>query len=144
MSQYPSHAVHFDRTIVLWAAENSGPSIFFDFPCHHAVFCSQVDLILLPLTSIPIVGFWKLLPTFGGCIATKAYCSLSGENNDVVEVGFPRSDRGCASVLVKSRFCINSKTYNNVIANSRADAYIQESPVVYYPRVKPSRIHPCA
>ncbi|CAM9109116.1 unnamed protein product [Sphacelaria rigidula] len=47
---------------------------------------SEVDLILLPLTTIPLVGFWKLLPTFGGCIATKAYCSLSGDNNEVVEL----------------------------------------------------------
>lgn len=52
-------------------------------------FCSprhQVDLIILPLTSIPLVGFWKLIPTFGGCIATKAKCSLSGDHNQVVEV----------------------------------------------------------
>lgn len=46
----------------------------------------QVDLIILPLTSIPLVGFWKLIPTFGGCIATKAKCSLRGDNNEVVEV----------------------------------------------------------
>lgn len=47
---------------------------------------SAVDLILLPLTSIPIVGFWKLLPTFGGCISTKAHCSLKGDNNEIVEL----------------------------------------------------------
>lgn len=56
---------------------------------------SQVDLILLPLTSIPLVGFWKLLPTFGGCIATNASCSLSGDNNEVVEVC--PSDWHCAT-----------------------------------------------
>ncbi|CAM9907824.1 unnamed protein product [Hapterophycus canaliculatus] len=47
---------------------------------------SEVDLIILPLTSIPLVGFWKLLPTFGGCIATKAKCSLTGDNNQVVQL----------------------------------------------------------
>ncbi|CAN0194932.1 unnamed protein product [Ectocarpus sp. 6 AP-2014] len=47
---------------------------------------SEVDLIILPLTSVPLVGFWKLLPTFGGCIATKAKCSLAGDNNEVVQL----------------------------------------------------------
>eukprot|EP00904_Undaria_pinnatifida_P004383 jgi/Undpi1/13946/HiC_scaffold_9.g03597.m1 len=47
---------------------------------------SEVDLIILPLTSIPLVGFWKLLPTFGGCIATRASCVLAGNNNEVVEL----------------------------------------------------------
>ncbi|CAM9789969.1 unnamed protein product, partial [Pylaiella littoralis] len=47
---------------------------------------SEVDLIILPLTSLPLVGFWKLLPTFGGCIATKAKCALTGDNNEVVEL----------------------------------------------------------
>eukprot|EP00903_Cladosiphon_okamuranus_P007604 g7375.t1 len=47
---------------------------------------SEVDLIILPLTTIPLVGFWKLIPTFGGCIATKAKCSLKGDNNEVVEL----------------------------------------------------------
>lgn len=51
-----------------------------------AFFFCQVDLIILPLTSIPLVGFWKLLPTFGGCIATRASCVLAGNNNEVVEV----------------------------------------------------------
>lgn len=46
----------------------------------------QVDLIILPLTSLPLVGFWKLIPTFGGCIATKAKCFLKGDKNEVVEV----------------------------------------------------------
>lgn len=60
--------------------------------CHSPFFLvptpswHQVDLIILPLTSLPLVGFWKLIPTFGGCIATKAKCSLKGDNNEVVEV----------------------------------------------------------
>ncbi|CAN0024573.1 unnamed protein product [Ascophyllum nodosum] len=47
---------------------------------------SEVDLILLPLTSLPVIGFWKLLPTFGGCISTRAHCSLKGDNNEIVEL----------------------------------------------------------
>ncbi|CAM9239450.1 unnamed protein product [Ectocarpus sp. 12 AP-2014] len=47
---------------------------------------SEVDLIILPLTSVPLVGFWKLLPTFGGCIATKAKCSLAGDKNEVLQL----------------------------------------------------------
>lgn len=33
---------------------------------------SEVDVSLLPMTSIPFVGFWKLFPTFGGCVTTVA------------------------------------------------------------------------
>lgn len=49
-------------------------------------FLRQVDLIIFPLTSVPLVGFWKLLPTYGGCVATRASCTLTGDNNEVVEV----------------------------------------------------------
>ncbi|CAN0304719.1 unnamed protein product, partial [Discosporangium mesarthrocarpum] len=47
---------------------------------------SEVDLIVLPLTSVPLVGFWKLLPTFGGCVATNAAVTLTGEANSVLEI----------------------------------------------------------
>jgi hypothetical protein len=33
---------------------------------------SYFDTVLLPLTTIPLLGFWKLLPTFGGRIITIA------------------------------------------------------------------------
>ena len=35
-------------------------------------FISSFDTTIFPLTAIPIVGFWKLLPTFGGKVITKS------------------------------------------------------------------------
>lgn len=40
---------------------------------------SEFDSSLLSLTSIPVIGFWKLLPTFGGCFATTASVELVGD-----------------------------------------------------------------
>jgi len=40
---------------------------------------SEVDTSLLSLTSVPVVGFWKLLPTFGGCFATTATVELADD-----------------------------------------------------------------
>lgn len=40
---------------------------------------SEFDSSLFSLTSIPVVGFWKLLPTFGGCFATTASVQLVGD-----------------------------------------------------------------
>lgn len=62
-----------------------------------------MDLIILPLTSVPLVGFWKLLPTFGGCIATRANCVLTGNNNEVVEVC---AAGWCSSIPVPFGWCV--------------------------------------
>mmetsp|Transcript_57137 Transcript_57137/g.101384 ORF Transcript_57137/g.101384 Transcript_57137/m.101384 type:complete len:313 (+) Transcript_57137:89-1027(+) len=40
---------------------------------------SEFDSSLFSLTSIPVFGFWKLLPTFGGCFATTASVQLIGD-----------------------------------------------------------------
>lgn len=40
---------------------------------------SEFDSSLLSLTTIPVIGFWKLLPTFGGCFATTASVELVGD-----------------------------------------------------------------
>lgn len=40
---------------------------------------SEFDTSLLSLTTIPIVGFWKLLPTFGGCVVTASDVRLEGD-----------------------------------------------------------------
>jgi hypothetical protein len=37
---------------------------------------SEFDTNLLTLTSIPVIGFWKLLPTFGGCVITASSARL--------------------------------------------------------------------
>lgn len=41
---------------------------------------SEFDTSIFSLTVIPIIGFWKLLPTFGGCVVTASTCNLE-ENN---------------------------------------------------------------
>lgn len=40
---------------------------------------SEFDTSLLSLTTIPILGFWKLLPTFGGCVVTASDVKLQGD-----------------------------------------------------------------
>jgi hypothetical protein len=40
---------------------------------------SEFDTSLLSLTTIPIIGFWKLLPTFGGCVITASDATLEGD-----------------------------------------------------------------
>lgn len=40
---------------------------------------SEFDTSLLSLTTIPILGFWKLLPTFGGCVVTASDVELQGD-----------------------------------------------------------------
>lgn len=40
---------------------------------------SEFDTSLLSLTTIPILGFWKLLPTFGGCVLTASDVALEGD-----------------------------------------------------------------
>jgi hypothetical protein len=37
---------------------------------------SEFDTSIFSLTVIPLLGFWKLLPTFGGCVVTAASCVL--------------------------------------------------------------------
>lgn len=40
---------------------------------------SEFDTSLLSLTTIPIIGFWKLLPTFGGCVVTVSDVEMVGD-----------------------------------------------------------------
>jgi len=40
---------------------------------------SEFDTNLLSLTAIPVLGFWKLLPTFGGCVVTASSAALEGD-----------------------------------------------------------------
>ena len=37
---------------------------------------SEFDTNLLTLTTIPVIGFFKLLPTFGGCVITASTAKL--------------------------------------------------------------------
>lgn len=44
---------------------------------------SEFDTNLLSLTTIPVIGFWKLLPTFGGCVITASSVQLNGDSLDM-------------------------------------------------------------
>jgi hypothetical protein len=41
---------------------------------------SEFDTNLLSLTALPVIGFWKLLPTFGGCVITASSARLEGDS----------------------------------------------------------------
>jgi len=40
---------------------------------------SEFDTNLLSLTALPLICFWKLLPTFGGCVITASTVALEGD-----------------------------------------------------------------
>ena len=44
---------------------------------------SEFDTNLLSLTVIPILGWFKLLPTFGGCVITASSAALNGDKIDM-------------------------------------------------------------
>lgn len=44
---------------------------------------SEFDTNIFSLTTIPIIGFWKLLPTFGGCVVTVSSCELNSNGCDL-------------------------------------------------------------
>merc|ERR1719238_718956 len=44
---------------------------------------SEFDTNLLSLTTIPIIGFWKLLPTFGGCVITVSSAAYDAANGKI-------------------------------------------------------------
>jgi len=48
---------------------------------------SEFDTSIFSLTVIPILGWFKLLPTFGGCVVTAATCEMgdNGRLNMIVD-----------------------------------------------------------
>lgn len=53
---------------------------------------SEFDTSIFSLTVIPILGWFKLLPTFGGCVVTASKCSLKGEDGTLeMEVDYTTS-----------------------------------------------------
>ena len=44
---------------------------------------SEFDTNLLSLTTIPVIGFWKLLPTFGGCVVTVSSAAYDAAMSDL-------------------------------------------------------------
>merc|ERR1712146_829426 len=51
---------------------------------------SEFDTSIFSLTVIPIFGWWKLLPTFGGCVITAAKAKMNGHDIDM-EVDYTTS-----------------------------------------------------
>ena len=53
---------------------------------------SEFDTNLLSLTTIPVIGFWKLLPTFGGCVVTVSSAAYDAANGKIdMEVQYTTS-----------------------------------------------------
>lgn len=52
---------------------------------------SEFDTNLLSLTVIPILGWWKLLPTFGGCVITESKCDMEDDGTMNLEVDLTRA-----------------------------------------------------
>ena len=48
---------------------------------------SEFDTSIFSLTAIPILGFWKLLPTFGGCVITASSAKMTEDHVIEMEVG---------------------------------------------------------
>ena len=52
---------------------------------------SEFDTSIFSLTVIPILGWFKLLPTFGGCVVTASKCSLEEGGKLEMEVDYTTS-----------------------------------------------------
>ena len=50
---------------------------------------SEFDTSIFSLTALPVIGFWKLLPTFGGCVVTVSKFDLIENGRDLeIEVEY--------------------------------------------------------
>jgi hypothetical protein len=49
---------------------------------------SEFDTSLFSLTVIPVLGWWKLLPTFGGCVVTVSKCDYRADGVLGLEVDY--------------------------------------------------------
>ena len=52
---------------------------------------SEFDTSIFSLTVIPILGWFKLLPTFGGCVVTASKCQLQEGGKLEMEVDYTTS-----------------------------------------------------
>ena len=52
---------------------------------------SEFDTSIFSLTVIPILGWFKLLPTFGGCVVTASKCELKEDGELAMEVDYTTS-----------------------------------------------------
>lgn len=52
---------------------------------------SEFDTSIFSLTVIPILGWFKLLPTFGGCVITASKCEMTEGGNIEMEVDYTTS-----------------------------------------------------
>lgn len=52
---------------------------------------SEFDTSIFSLTVIPILGWFKLLPTFGGCVVTATKCSMEDGGRLEMEVDYTTS-----------------------------------------------------
>ena len=52
---------------------------------------SEFDTSIFSLTVIPILGWWKLLPTFGGCVVTASTCEMNSEGKLSMQVDYTTS-----------------------------------------------------
>jgi len=52
---------------------------------------SEFDTSIFSLTVIPILGWFKLLPTFGGCVVTASKCEMTSEGKLEMEVDYTTS-----------------------------------------------------
>ena len=75
---------------------------------------SEFDTNLLSLTVIPVLGFWKLLPTFGGCVITASSAALNGDSIDMeVQYTTSRPVPGLSGLRPLPRRCTETRSHTN-------------------------------
>ena len=60
---------------------------------------SEFDTNLLSLTALPVIGFWKLFPTFGGCVITACTVALEGDTLQARSVARPCTPASASRAL---------------------------------------------
>jgi len=61
------------------------------FDAKEGYIYSEFDTSIFSLTVIPILGWFKLLPTFGGCVVTASKCTLEEDGKLEMEVDYTTS-----------------------------------------------------
>ncbi|CAE7809448.1 unnamed protein product [Symbiodinium sp. CCMP2592] len=72
--------------VMSWGASKVGRVAQF-INATEGLLYSEFDTSLLSMTVIPILGWWKLLPTFGGCVVTVSNVTMA-ENRLDMEVQY--------------------------------------------------------
>ena len=87
---------------------------------------SEFDTNIFSMTVVPILGWGKLLPTFGGCVETISDVSMKDDDNGLIEleVDYTTARYTHTYTPICTHTCILIHTYIHTYIPSYIHAYI--------------------